>query len=323
MNIPQISVIVPVYNVEKYLSRCIESILSQTFTDFELLLIDDGSTDRSGEICDEYAKKDARIRVLHKENGGVASARQMGIDKAMGKYSIHADGDDWAESKMLEKMFLRIIETNADMVIADYFHDNNGQSIYIQQRNSNKIFSLDILNEILVGYLSGSLWNKLIRHSLYQDYNIKFIQNINFCEDVLILIRLLLLNIKVTFLHKAFYHYCSQNTNSITKNYTINSFRMQQQYVEELKKFLPNKYNNTIEIVAFQIKTGAFYHNVLTKKEFYDYMPTSLQTILLGKCAKKWKLRMLLSYLGIYCWTKKIWCNYKKYKNRTNVFKAV
>ena len=247
----------------------------------------------------------------------------MGIDKAIGKYSIHADGDDWAESKMLEKMFLRIIETNADMVIADYFHDNNGQSIYIQQRNSNKIFSLDILNEILVGYLSGSLWNKLIRHSLYQDYNIKFIQNINFCEDVLILIRLLLLNIKVTFLHKAFYHYCSQNTNSITKNYTINSFRMQQQYVEELKKFLPNKYNNTIEIVAFQIKTGAFYHNVLTKKEFYDYMPTSLQTILLGKCAKKWKLRMLLSYLGIYCWTKKIWCNYKKYKNRTNVFKAV
>ena len=85
MNIPQISVIVPVYNVEKYLSRCIESILSQTFTDFELLLIDDGSTDRSGEICDEYAKKDARIRVFHKENSGVSAARNLGLDNAKGE----------------------------------------------------------------------------------------------------------------------------------------------------------------------------------------------------------------------------------------------
>ena len=99
MNMPKVSIIVPVYKAEKYLNRCVDSILAQTFTDFELLLIDDGSPDRSGEICDEYAKKDSRIRVIHKENGGVSSARQRGLDESIGEYTIHADPDDWVEEK--------------------------------------------------------------------------------------------------------------------------------------------------------------------------------------------------------------------------------
>ena len=91
---PQISVIVPVYNTEKYLHRCIDSILAQTFTDFELLLIDDGSTDNSGTICDEYATKDSRVRVFHKKNGGVSSARNLGVDNAKGEWVTFVDSDD-------------------------------------------------------------------------------------------------------------------------------------------------------------------------------------------------------------------------------------
>ena len=91
---PKISVIVPVYNVEKYLRRCIDSILAQTFSDFELLLIDDGSKDSSGEICEEYAGKDARIRVFHRQNGGVSTARNLGIDKAKGEWIYFVDSDD-------------------------------------------------------------------------------------------------------------------------------------------------------------------------------------------------------------------------------------
>ena len=94
---PAISVIVPVYNTEKYLRRCIDSILSQTFTDFELLLINDGSTDSSGEICDQYAAKDERVRVFHKENGGVSSARNVGLDEARGEWIAFVDSDDWVE----------------------------------------------------------------------------------------------------------------------------------------------------------------------------------------------------------------------------------
>lgn len=99
---PKISVIVPVYKAEKYLHRCVDSILAQTFTDFEVLLIDDGSPDRSGEICDEYAKKDARVRVFHKENGGVSSARNMGIEKAKGEWLMFVDSDDMLTPQALK-----------------------------------------------------------------------------------------------------------------------------------------------------------------------------------------------------------------------------
>ena len=97
---PKISVIVPVYKAEAYLHRCVDSILAQTFQDFEVLLIDDGSPDRSGEICDEYARKDKRVRVFHKENGGVSSARNMGLDNARGEYVCFVDSDDWLDEEM-------------------------------------------------------------------------------------------------------------------------------------------------------------------------------------------------------------------------------
>ena len=98
---PVISIIVAVYKAESCLRRCVDSLLAQTFQDYEILLVDDGSPDRSGEICDEYARKDNRVRVFHKENGGVASARQCGMNNARGEYVIHADPDDWVEPNML------------------------------------------------------------------------------------------------------------------------------------------------------------------------------------------------------------------------------
>lgn len=165
---PKISIIVPVYNVEQYLPRCIDSILAQTFTDFELLLIDDGSNDNSGKICDEYAEKDNRIRVFHKGNEGVSSARQIGLEKANGQYSIHADGDDWLESNMLERMYKMANTTNADIVISDFYIDKYEQSLYIRQQTTKKT-STEILKDILVGQLFGALWNKLVRHSLYKN----------------------------------------------------------------------------------------------------------------------------------------------------------
>ena len=99
---PIISVIVPIYNVEQYLPKCIDSIMSQSFTNIEILLVDDGSPDNCGRICDDYALRDSRVRVFHKTNGGVSSARNYGIEKAMGKYLTFIDSDDWIESDMLE-----------------------------------------------------------------------------------------------------------------------------------------------------------------------------------------------------------------------------
>lgn len=122
---PKISVIVPVYNVEQYLPKCIDSILAQTFTDFELLLIDDGSPDNSGAICDEYARKDPRIRVYHEENGGVSSARNLGIENAKGCWLSFIDADDWVEHNYLSAFVDITKSVQVDMVVSSQYIDGD------------------------------------------------------------------------------------------------------------------------------------------------------------------------------------------------------
>ena len=119
----QLTVCICAYNAEKYIAETLESLSKQTFKDFELFLVDDGSKDRSGEICDEYAKNDNRIKVIHKENGGAPSARNVAIDQAEGKYMFFMDPDDWAEPFMLEDLVRTAEEDNAQMVVCGFFID--------------------------------------------------------------------------------------------------------------------------------------------------------------------------------------------------------
>lgn len=126
--IPRISVIVPVYKVEKYLPECIDSILAQTFTDFELILVDDGSPDNSGKICDDYATRDSRIRVFHKENGGVSSARNLGIDNATGEWMTFIDSDDWVISQEWEKaLFALSMDRNCELLLSTMCGRESGE----------------------------------------------------------------------------------------------------------------------------------------------------------------------------------------------------
>lgn len=298
-NNPKISVIVPVYNVEQYLPRCIDSIIAQTFTDFELLLIDDGSNDNSGKICDMYAEKDKRIRVFHKKNGGVASARQTGIDNADGLFSIHVDSDDWISPTMLYEMYKKIVKDEADILISDFYVESIKGSFYKKQRTTSKN-STEILIDILRNKLFGSLWNKLIRHSLYKKYNIRFIKGVNYCEDVLVLSQLLLNDLKISFLHQGFYHYDNRCINSITRNYTNQTYLMRKKYVSELEKILPKPNNVIINNVAFQVKLEAFIHNKLPKNDFYYYYRTPLSTILKYKYGKKLKICFILAYFHLF-----------------------
>ena len=117
---PKISIIVPVYNVEKYIRRCLDSIAAQTFTDWECICVDDGTPDASGKICNEYAQKDSRFVVIHKENGGVSSARNAGLNVAKGEYVTFCDSDDWVEKEMLEVLYNTALETDADVVMGGH-----------------------------------------------------------------------------------------------------------------------------------------------------------------------------------------------------------
>ena len=209
-----VSIIIPVYNVELYLSKCIDSILAQSFTDWECILVDDGSKDKSGSICDNYALKDNRIKVIHQNNSGVSIARQVGIDNVCGEYSIHIDPDDWIESNMLEELYNKAKSDDADMVICDYYKHEGGVQQYINQR-PNLLEPIKIIEQMLTTNmyppLYGSCWNKLVRCSCFNssDNLIRFEpDDLSLGEDVVFNCRLLMSTVhRVSYLNKAFYHY--------------------------------------------------------------------------------------------------------------------
>lgn len=164
---PIFSIICAVYNAQNTIKKCIDSILSQTVKDWELLLIDDGSTDDSSKICDEYASRDNRIKVIHKKNEGVAATRQCGIDIAQGEYMIHVDPDDWIENNTLELMYNSSKSTNSLIAICDYSLIDNSGVTYIDQK-PERLDSLSMMDGIFSGRLLGVVWNKLIHRDLYK-----------------------------------------------------------------------------------------------------------------------------------------------------------
>ena len=213
---PVISIIVAVYKAESCLRRCVDSLLAQTFQDYEILLVDDGSPDRSGEICDEYARKDNRVRVFHKENGGVASARQCGMNNARGEYVIHADPDDWVEPNMLEELYGKAKEENADMIICDVWRDTSKKSTYVKQR----LFILEhcVMLKDVFQQLHGSCWNKLVKRACYSKYDVNFPEGLSYGEDTYVSVCLLAHPIKMAYVPKAFYHYVQNvNYSSLTR----------------------------------------------------------------------------------------------------------
>jgi glycosyltransferase involved in cell wall biosynthesis len=175
----KISVIVPVYNTAQFLPHCIDSILSQNFSDFELLLIDDGSTDGSGQICDSYAEKDNRIRVFHKENGGVSSARNMGLDNAQGEWINFVDSDDWLE----QDFFVIGNNENVDLIYQHrVFADGKCDSI-IQPGIFRGEDYLDFLTENSQTNLFLMCYSMLLRSAILTDNHIRFDENLRFGED--------------------------------------------------------------------------------------------------------------------------------------------
>ena len=172
---PTISIIVPVYKVEKYLKRCVDSILSQTYTDFECILVDDGSPDKCGYICDEYAEKDQRIRVIHKKNGGLSDARNVGIDAASGEYLSFIDSDDWIHPKMLEILYDGITHNDVLMSICAYKRTDDYETFNkIKEYRFTVRDGMDFLaraNSFPRATYSTAIvaWNKLYHKSLFKD----------------------------------------------------------------------------------------------------------------------------------------------------------
>ena len=297
MKSPKISIIVPVYNAEVYIRRCIDSILAQTFEDFELILVDDGSPDVSGAICDEYAKNDKRIKVIHKENGGVASARQCGIDNAVGEYTIHADPDDWVEPTMLEELYNKARDTDADMVICDFYVDTDKDSIYKKQEVSSES-SKTVLENLLLHRLHGSLCNKLIKLSCYTRYNIGFVGGLNYCEDYLVCVKMLSNKLKIAYVNNALYHYDQfVNEDSITRKITPNTIEQITLFIASLESLFPERRliidSNKLDLKFLLFQTGK-------RKEFSNSYPEVNDKIWEMKTSVINKLLLLLAKIGLF-----------------------
>lgn len=210
-----VSIIVPVYGVEQYISQCIESLIAQSYKNIEIILVDDGSKDRSGIICEEYAANDRRITVLHKQNGGLTSARNYGLERATGDWIMHVDGDDWIEPDAIEILLKKANETNADIVFADFWFDYPRKHIASNFYDWNKQDNDGLKEYISTSWtcLSGSMQKK----TLYDENNLKSPEGIDYCEDFHLIVRLCYFAKFIAKVPKPLYHY-RQQENSIVHN---------------------------------------------------------------------------------------------------------
>lgn len=218
----KLSLIIPIYNASTYLASSLESLLSQTFQDFELILVDDGSTDDSASICDAYTAKDDRVKVLHEVHHGVAHSRQVGLETARGEYVLYVDADDQVEPDMIADMYQEAVSKKADLVICDYWELTHEGEVYCKQEPT-ALDGVAVLEDVLSGKLYGALWNKMMRREWLLRTKAAFPQQLTMREDLIFLSQCLPYASKIAYIPKAYYGYERRNTSALTSHYVKES----------------------------------------------------------------------------------------------------
>lgn len=301
---PLISIIVPVYNAENTLNRCVDSILNQTFHSWELLLVDDGSIDRSDKICDQYASKDNRIKVFHKKNGGVSSARNMGLDHATGSWVIFVDSDDFIDTTF----FCTFVKSQlCDLYVAGIKFINKTSILLPPEGciNIEDVTELDILLNKL--YFTVS-WGKVYRNDIIQQNKIRFNINLKIGEDTDFVLRYLLFTNKIRLISKPLYYFFNDEKGKMTKyTLTADEFIIHTISIKKSLTGLGGKLNYPFPItdsVLMKYYSHLFYVHLMSvssytifKKEVWkyksshvDYYPKSLRNAFMMKLIKKFPL---------------------------------
>ena len=252
-----ISIIVPVYNVEKYLNKCVDSILAQTYTNIEVILVDDGATDTSGSICDTY-KKDSRVKVVHKENGGLSDARNAGIEASTGEYLVFIDSDDFIDSKMIETLYNAIVTTNSDISICDFVFYSENEKKYNKYSKTSFIIEGEekfkyLYNEFDV--VSIVQWNKIYRKSIFKDIKYPY-QKIN--EDEFVIANEFYNARKISYILKPLYFY-RQREDSIMGTFNVKRFNAIEAYENRINFYEEKK------LYKYKLKTMIDQLNLLTR----------------------------------------------------------
>jgi glycosyltransferase involved in cell wall biosynthesis len=278
---PILSIIVPIYGVDKYLVQCIKSILGQTFTDFELILVNDGSLDRCSFICDEFEKKDKRIKVIHKENGGLVSARKAGLKYSKGLYIGYVDGDDWIEPLMYEELLNLALKYDADIVAAGHKEEINGnvsevlynnleEGLYTHENLHNVLFSKMINTGAFSQFgIFSYLWNKIFKREIIFDAQMEVDDNIFMAEDAACSYSAILNAKSVYIKHSAKYRY-RQRVDSMVKSRDSNYLELEKFHLlyEHLKNVIKNSSHYSVLITQL----NSFILSLLTVRYDMKYV---------------------------------------------------
>lgn len=299
MKHPVISVICVLYNAEQTLTRCLDSILNQSFQGIELIIVNDGSTDGSASICDNYSKRYDRIKVIHTPNQGVGKARQIGLEATSGEYFIYVDSDDWIESEALQLLYSSCIENKSKIAICDYRYITKNSEEIISQK-PKCLNNQGLINEILEGDLLGGVCNKLISMDILR--GIKFSTGVDYCEDVLFLAEICTKNsFNISHVSKAIYNYDKSSCSSITSgSFTRQKYHSYIKFITTLRMLMPNLVDSANIQILKDLVIKTFSNKILTRKEFYRNFNKEFKYLKAMNMNKLFKTLILVSARGFY-----------------------
>lgn len=304
----EISIIIPVYNAEKYIDKCIESLINQKFKNLEIIIVNDGSTDKSLEICRKYERIDSRIIVINKDNGGVSSARNIGLEVASGEYIGFVDPDDWVEEDMYYNMYNTLKSTSADVVICNYYEENRRKTKEVRLSGTKSILKENDIIQYIVSpmiatedlnngrsTLMGSVCRLLIKHSIIIDNNIRFKDYIPLMEDLIFSINIFLKSHIISIDNSISYHY-RQNSVSAINRYRKDLKKIHDTVTFEIEALLKqeNKYDLLIDRMKIRYVNDAMSCITMECHQHNKYNKISQKIFKIGQVCKDKKLKNII-----------------------------
>ena len=313
----KVSVIVAVYNAERTLQRCIDSLVHQSLQDIEIILVDDGSSDGSGSICDRYAQADSRIKVFHKRNEGVSKTKQLGLNHSTGEYIIFLDSDDYVDLNIYGKLYQKAIQEQADIVCCDILRIN-GDKRQIEGHSAIVSFEHVVFLDGIIDILFGSICNRIVKRSLFEEFQVRFNPEISFGEDKLVLVELLSKSLKVNRILKISYipetllfYDTSVNPSSLMKLNSEAKLNAQIRRWKEMGRHLDlDIFGKTYYLLLVKHGFKCFWNRNISKESFQSlfspmieglckYAPLSAQKILVTLAASgKWGIADMLRWIA-------------------------
>lgn len=241
MKNPTVSIIIPAYNCEKYISRCLDSVMKQSYIDFECICIDDGSLDNTAKICDDYAQKDIRIKVIHIKNSGVSAARNIGLDRAVGKYILFLDADDWIASEHIKNM---LPIADEDLIRAGFKKIKNGH-FYSEEATKPLFLTKEEMASnfysFWIEYPFWNVWGGCYKNSIIKEHNIRFDENVHLSEDALFIVNYLTFSKNIRITDKCTYYYEDGQKDSLVHQYSPERLNVEIKVCKLIEEFSDHK----------------------------------------------------------------------------------